>query len=63
MTKGLLGSTELKVIRVVSKMHADENVDIAKEGNYHKQMLILKYLLETLDFLNKFCRMKDYLMH
>ena len=51
--KGLLGSTELKSDKSSFKMHADENVDIAKEGELSQADANLKVLVGNVRFLEQ----------
>ena len=51
--KGLLGSTELKSDKSSFKMHADESVDIAKEGELSQADANLKVLVGNVRFLEQ----------
>jgi hypothetical protein len=51
--KGLLGSTELKGDKSSFKMHADENLDIAKEGELSQADANFKVLVGNVKFLEQ----------
>ena len=51
--KGLLGSTELKGDKSSFKMHADENLDVAKEGELSQADANLKVLVGNVRFLEQ----------